>query len=414
MKNVYMYILLFMIGCVKSFGQGTDVIFLIDNSGSIDNTEYANLQTSVAAIMASVLECNPENRITVVQYSSGQIYIESDFSLNGYTFPRRFNNGIGGVPAAVDLISDALNGTTSANILGTPTLNTLSGNGLAVYLFTDAPRNNDLLTGSPVTGSNLGFVSYTNFKNTHDATFVVTNTEIVAATIAASAGIASVGGAYTGTVESYSADPDGAGVVPRFFLNSSFLLTPLEIEIITDYLCSVTEPECLPNLTLVSSANDVISGQDNRQVSNTLTASNDIYAFAVGVYHSENTIVLTDGFHARNSSRFRAYIDECNSGYVGRPANTVAEEQETPVFADKQYVFSLNPNPANDKVTITSDKLIKSIIITAMDGKVIFSRDITKEVKEYDINISNYTKGIYNLTIIMDTGEIQTQKLIKN
>jgi hypothetical protein len=411
MRNVFLYIGFFVLLGTKSFAQGTDVIFLIDNSGSIDNTEYANLQTSVAAIMASVLECNPENRITVVQYSNGQIYIESDFSLNGYTFPRRFNNGIGGVPAAVDLISDALNGTTSANILGTPTLNTLSGNGLAVYLFTDAPRDNDLLTGFTAIGSNLGFASYTNFKNTHDATFVVTNTETVAATIAASAGVASVGGAYTGTIETYSADPDGAGVLPRFFLNSSFLLTNQEIEIITDYLCSITEPECVMSLTLVSSADDVLTGQDNRQASSLITASNLIDNNAVGVYHAGETIVLSSGFHSDGGSRFRAYIADCNSGYEGR---TSLRQEAQKSNEQGENLFSLYPNPANSTVSVSSQKEISAIVITSMQGNTLLEKQFKTSQKTIDIDVSYFNKGIYVVTVITSDGSKEIQKLMKN
>ncbi|MGV3460769.1 MAG: 3-coathanger stack domain-containing protein [Flavobacterium sp.] len=421
MRNVYLYIGLFILFGIHCFGQGTDVIIVIDNSGSITRgtptSEYEQMRASIVAISQNILACNPLNRVAVVQYgapttTTRRIYIESGFSSTVTLFAPRFNQN-GNVPGAIDLISNAVNlfPVNPAEVTSPiTTLPRTSGNALAVYLFTDAVRNNDLLTGAPAVGSNSGFASFTNFKNSHGATFVVTNT--TAAANAASAGIASVGGAYTGIIESYSADPDGAGVLPRLFLSSSFALTATEIETITDYLCSVTPPSCVPNLVLTS-ADNVPSGQDNRQALISISASNVISGGAVGVYHAEETIVLLPGFHSQNASRFRAYIANCDSGYVGRPSEEERASSDA-AKSSKSGIFAMYPNPATDRLTLSSDAALTSVTITSLDGMLMYSTKLSGKETAHDVDVSRYRKGLYIVNITTADGKTESQKLMKD
>ncbi|MES2487281.1 MAG: 3-coathanger stack domain-containing protein [Bacteroidota bacterium] len=426
MKNVCLYIGLLVLLCTQGFSQGTDVIFLIDNSGSITGSigstgptgsEYNLMYNSIQSIMNEVLNCNSSNKIAIVQYSANgnpRIYIESDFSNTTSTFNRRYGDN-GNISGAINLVSKALNGTpASGTIDGLLTLNRTPGNALAVFLFTDAPRNNDLLSNSVLPpNNNVGFSAFTNFKNNEDAKFIVVNTDIGAATIAASAGVASLGGSWTGTIEAYSTDPDGSATPPRRFINTSFSLTALQIEIVTDFICSVGEPECVQVLTLSTLAdNDVASGQDNRQAEFTISASNVINNGAVGVYHAGNEVVLTSGFHSASGSRFRGYIEGCSGNFVGRVGQF---DQEEPILSNKELsLFSLAPNPANSIVTLTATQEMKLVTITSQDGKTLYDRAMPNNTTTLDVAISNYSNGIYTVTLVTTNGQIQTQKLVKN
>lgn len=413
MRNVYIYLCLLMLMSTRGFGQGTDVIFLVDNSGSIVNTEFAEMKTSINAIMAQVLECNPLNRVTVVQYNNTGINIHSDFVHQPIIFNRFYANGGGNIPAAVNRIASVLNGLPMMGITGVTNLHRTPGNSLAVYLFTDATRDGDLLAGSPAVGDNAGFLAYINFKNNFGAKFIVTNTEgddLVPGTKAASAGVASVGGTYTEDVESYSNDPDGQGVTPRLFLHSSFNLSALEIDIVTDFICSIAEPECIAILTL-GTPDNVLPGdpQDNRQASDRINASNTISSGEVAVYHAANAIVLTSGFHSQNGSRFRAYIAECDSGYTGRPVSAakLTESEDA-----KRLVFS--PNPAGPVVTVSHDDGLQAVKIISLEGKLMYSGEFSGKEPLLNIDISRFESGIYIVTTITSKGETTSDKLIKH
>jgi len=437
MKNVYLTYLCLLLFAFKGYSQGSDVIFWVDNSGSIDPDEYNQMAGSIQAIMEKVIACNPDNRIAVVQYGStggaagAKIWIETPFTNVATAFANR--GGTAGVLGNSDfaheslgLIGNALDGIPNAGIISpTTVLNRTPGNSLVIYFFTDAGRDlgGSFLVNSASAGigTNAAFQNYTSFKTTRNATFiltmVVTGTGNVAWDLAAKnagAAIASGGGTYTGTIESYPADPDGPGITPRFLLHkTSFSLTAAEIDNTTEDICSVAVENCVPNLVLVSPTHDVNIGiQDNRQASNSITASNIIFGTVsspgVGVYHAGNTIVLEPGFHSMNGSRFRAYIQECPSDFVGREANSVLTKD-----INEEEKISLFPNPSSTNVTIAlAQSLIKRISIVSMDGRTMLDKEI-KGAESYEVAVNDYKEGIYLVTVIAMDGKIFKSKLVK-
>lgn len=441
MKKLYAF-LLFFIGCSKGFSQGTDIIFWLDNSGSITETEYNNMKISVDSIMEKVLSCNSKNRVTVIQYAapvSGgafvpKIKIETDFTDTIVPFTRAPLLDIGNYDLAhesLGLIGKALDHIPDANILGTQTtLNRTLGNKLAIYFFTDALRDDttgSLLVNkdSLIIGSNGAFHNYTDFKTSREATFIVTmvpsgaetfmpGSDIKAKRTGAAISSRSTGGTYIlGDIEYYPADPDGPASLPRFFLyKTSFSFTPIEINAISDQLCSVVQVPCPEHLVLTSPTHDVHAPiQDNRQVSISITASNQINAKAVGIYHAGSTIVLKPGFHSKNSSRFRAYIEGCSDKFVGREAG-LEEKQKMKTESKSSRSFLLYPNPATQKATIEHDQIIKNIQIMSIDGKIILTKEVGANL--YEIDLSNYKKGLYLVTVQTGDGKILTHKLVKN
>lgn len=426
MKNVYLKYICFLLLGFNAYSQGSDVIFWVDNSGSVDNTEYTQMSNSIQAIMQNVIDCNPDNRVTVIQYGSqgtgvnSRIWIESDFSNAPFVFPRR--SGVIGsgdfAHEALGLIGNAIDHIANPNIFGTAFINRTPGNSLVIYLFTDASRaatgnNGSCLVSetSTGTGTNGAFQNYTDFKNLRGVKFVVTLVSPTASAIQASAAIASQGGTYTGIVESYPLDPDGSGLPPRFLLNkTNFILTTAEINNTTEQICSIAVDPCVADLVLVSPTHNVAASiQDNRQASNSITASNVISNLGVGVYHAKNTIVLKPGFHGVNGSRFRGYIQDCPSDFVGRDADN--SEKELSSNLEKLEIF---PNPSSNLVTVAlNNSLIQQISILSLDGRVMFDK-VIGGVEKYEFSINDYKEGLYLVTVLANDGKILKSKLVKN
>lgn len=432
MKNVYLKYICFLLLGFNAYSQGSDVIFWVDNSGSVNTTEYAQMSSSIQAIMQSVLECNPANRISVVQYGStgttatgAKIWIETAFTNTATAFASR-TTAVGGSDYAhesLGLIGNALDGIPNTNIVSPlKVLNRTPGNSLVIYLFTDAYRseNGSSLVNATSTGvgTNLAFQNYTSFKTVRNAIFIVTMIKTDNGTAAqnlaaknAGAAIASGGGSYTETIESYPADPDGAGTVPRFLLyKTNFILTTAEINNTTEQICSVAVDPCVADLVLVSPTHNVAASiQDNRQASNSITASNVISNLGVGVYHAKNTIVLKPGFHGVNGSRFRGYIQDCPSDFVGRDADN--SEKELSSNLEKLEIF---PNPSSNLVTVTlNNSLIQQISILSLDGRVMFDK-VIGGVEKYEFSINDYKEGLYLVTVLANNGKILKSKLVKN
>jgi hypothetical protein len=426
MKNVYLIYLSLLLFAFKGYSQGSDVIFWLDNSGSVSNSEYAEMSTSVKAVMQKVIDCNPNNRISIVQYgatgaaATSKIWIESPFTNTIPVFTRR--NAVGGgsfAHEALDLIGNALDGIANPNIISPiTTLNRTPGNSLVIYLFTDTYRS---LASSYIVnaysssiGTNAAFQNYTTFKTVRGAKFVVTIIPPDASATAAAAAVASAGGTYTGSVESYPADPNGAGTTPRFLLNkTNFIMTPAEINTTTEQICSVAEVNCVTNLTLTPQFNNVgIGAQHNRQASNSIRASNRILGNGsdggIGIYHAGNTIVLRSGFHSMRGSRFRAYIQNCPSDFVGREASPEPVKDN-----GKEEKISLFPNPSSTSVTIMlNSSLIQHISIVSMDGRIMLDKKI-KEAEKHEVAVNDYKEGVYLVTVTTVDGKIFKSKLVK-
>lgn len=441
MKNVYMYMLLSMLCTIKSFGQGSDVIFLIDNSGSIlsgspvvgttgqPGSEYYAIYNTVQSIMYEVLTCNSNNRVAVVQYGDTSnthgVYIESDFTNSAITFVRRYANG-GGVARAVDIMSDAISGLPNTGIdpAGSSTLSYNTNNSLIVFIFSDAYRNQDLLSnGDPVFNNNPGFSPYTYLKETFGAKFVVHLVQDDVVARAAAAGIASAGGTYSGAVEQYSNDPDD-GVSGRWLIaktavngvSTGFELTPEELQTVADFICPEEEIPC-QSLTLNSEPNTVYTYFDKSDIT-TVSAGSSSYVINSGIditMHAQDFIVLKPDTHIKSGALYLAEIQPCetNGGTSPRMAAPKEPEQKAETLLAGK-TFALMPNPATTQVTISASVGLQSVLVTSLDGKVMYTHTYRDTPEKADIDITSYAQGYYTVTVTTTDGQVQTQKLIKN
>lgn len=282
-KAIAFILIFFAIFTSRLKGQGVDVIFYLDNSGSIDATEWANMSNSTKALIDDVLECNVNNRVAVVHFTGidrdpqistdPRIYIESNFT-NNATAAKNFlkrGSSIGThMPAMGNrtftyentvLLNYALgSGAPSSQIVSSQkNLTRNPNNQLVIFTFTDSPRGYHESAGAVngngfvrYFGSGGEFDIYNQMKRNLKATFVIlhapTNdpTEDILAR-RAGATVASVGGSYTGSLYANPGDPQGSGVKPRkAVMSDDFDISSINIETIAENICK----SCAPTVTI--------------------------------------------------------------------------------------------------------------------------------------------------------------------
>lgn len=262
MKNTFKLILFSILLSWKPLysQSGSDIIFCLDNSGSISDVAFNEMTVSTRRLMEQVLKCNRDNRVSVVHYGTDypgmtpsvpRIYIESNFTndlATAQTFSRRLGNG-DHFHDAVGLIGAALDHYPHPDIVSPQkSLDTRRPRPLVIVLFSDAERaNGSLSNGSYLVNFNPpnglhddnAFAAFTKFKMYRDAKFVVVHVNTDPTYKEAAANIASRGGSYTGAIEQYNDDPDH-NQLPRFYLNkTNFTLTNTEITELSGDICKM-------------------------------------------------------------------------------------------------------------------------------------------------------------------------------
>ena len=81
-------------------------------------------------------------------------------------------------------------------------------------------------------------------------------------------------------------------------------------------------------------------------------------------------------------------------------------------ISDTKYLIF--PNPANQSVLISSNnEPIKSVKLFDNIGRLILSQEITLFEKEVQINLSNYSEGIYIIQISSESQSVNSKISIK-
>jgi len=312
-----------------NYGQGSDIIICIDNSGSVSDTEFNDMTTSINTIIHDVLDCNPENRVSVVHYGTKiigddidfgngnnlfpKIYIESDFTNNITTaqnFTRRLENA-DFLYESTQLIGNALDNIADTNIVSPQTqLNVNPLNNLIIFVFTDAGRGYSNTTlpspgsylvnsSNTTTSSNGAFQVFTDFKNNRGASFVVVHYPPNDISAAAGVSIASLGGNYNGPlIETYPADPDNNQFPRYYFDTTNFLLSANEITNITIDLCNISTPT--PDPCDVDDLNINVFGNNLQWLD--IATSYELEFYSDGECTTEPGTFLTANYTTTNSS----------------------------------------------------------------------------------------------------------------
>lgn len=203
-----------------------DVLFILDNSGSIDFTEFVTMQNLIASSVAQIQTAYSNAWFGSVHYSStwynggaygDLLYVENDFAPSLGSVNRQFFGNDELDPTLANVI-DALNHTPNINLRPTNTswLNRRPGSNLLIVLFTDAVPN-----VYPAGSSMLPYTNSCLLKQApHNASITVVHLEpTIPGVDAVSAAIASPGGTWTGVTGSNGCDP---GTLPRQYIPWAF------------------------------------------------------------------------------------------------------------------------------------------------------------------------------------------------
>jgi photosystem II stability/assembly factor-like uncharacterized protein len=143
-------------------------------------------------------------------------------------------------------------------------------------------------------------------------------------------------------------------------------------------------------------------------------ANDDLYIGTdIGVYYKNNTmsdwIPFNDGLPNVIVKELEIHYDggSISAATFGRgvwesPLNTLS----TNVYANEKINFKIYPNPAQDKITITTSQQNINITIFTVTGRKII------ETTAKTINTSNFAKGCYIIEISNKNGFSRREKLI--
>ncbi len=144
------------------------------------------------------------------------------------------------------------------------------------------------------------------------------------------------------------------------------------------------------------------------------STNDDLYVGTdVGVYYKNNTmsdwIPFNDGLPNVIVKELEIHYDagSISAATFGRgvwesPLNTLS----TNVYANEKINFKIYPNPAQDKITITTNQQNINITIFTVTGRKII------ETTAKTINTSNFAKGCYIIEISNKNGFSRREKLI--
>jgi len=241
-------------------------IFIVDNSGSMSESEWLDSKSTVDASITYVLNNAPTSEVAVVQYGTNHYSHEHKYDVTvpftqdiatATNWDRRYGPGS---PAYSDL-QDHLPGSLARmrleSVYGPGDVLDLNGaTNIQFVLFTDAIGINTSwccsslkkVAGEPASWHNNNgpgysiLENYGEYDNLKDGTvfsddgypglaaqFTVLNINQISPTPSVSAAIASVGGNWNGNVDSNSTDPEGDGLKPRKFISTTLAAGPDEI-----------------------------------------------------------------------------------------------------------------------------------------------------------------------------------------
>jgi Secretion system C-terminal sorting domain len=177
---------------------------------------------------------------------------------------------------------------------------------------------------------------------------------------------------------------------------------------------------CLPTLTLTTAdnmSNNTPNPISLRETSNWIRATNVISlgnnALGDGVvYHSGNFVELNPGFEATIGSQFSAYPENCTSNFVYKSGNSGMKDEVELNKIRNDFVIYPNPSTNFIEISMINSKFNK-IVINSFDGKTILDKNIENS-NFSEIDVSNYSNGIYIISVTSDSGEITSHKFIKN
>ena len=129
------------------------------------------------------------------------------------------------------------------------------------------------------------------------------------------------------------------------------------------------------------------------------------------IFESDNLLEFTDTKLKDKSSysyRLKAFSPISESNYARIESKTLVILSN---LLEENYLFSLYPNPTNEKLTITfSEPISGNLSLVDLTGKTIFEQNLTKQ-KSIELNVSKFKKGVY-IVLVKTNQELYSQKVI--
>jgi len=199
-----------------------DVLFVMDNSGSVDATEFGQMVASANAEISAISAVYNNSRFATVHYTGQcgeKLWVENDFTSAGGLLPiTRKGNWNDDMNVALGSVIKALNNNLpDPNITGGP-LNLDPSAKFYIVLFTDGGKFSEFFgctdsSLSPYTNANT-------LKSAFNANISIVHFNAGIADDACGA-LASPGGSYTGIVDANPGDPDNL-LLPRQYIPAPF------------------------------------------------------------------------------------------------------------------------------------------------------------------------------------------------
>src|SRR6185436_9153771 len=140
-----------------------------------------------------------------------------------------------------------------------------------------------------------------------------------------------------------------------------------------------------------------------------------------------NTWIQKTSFPAAGRTN-AAYFSVGSKGYVGfgtqnLPAVFNDVWEYTPdsttgiptITTTENYPISISPNPASQYAVIRIQPIENKnveILITTLDGKKVFSKQVENKTSNHTLQTSNFPKGIYLVQVISNAKVLGTKKLM--
>ena len=242
-------------------------VFIVDNSGSMSVSEWLQSKNTVDAAITYVVDEVPTAEVAVIQYGTNTYNQEHKYDVTvpftrdittATSWDRRYGPGSSASADLQDHLPASLARMRAESVYGPGNQLDLSGATDVQYvLFTDARgaansggccSSLKKLFNEPSSWNTGASAAYPTLDN-HDeynelkngnvfaddgypdltAQFTVLSINSDGTTPAISAAIASPGGSWTGVVDPNTNDPEGSGIIPRRFINTTLSAGPDEI-----------------------------------------------------------------------------------------------------------------------------------------------------------------------------------------
>lgn len=172
--------------------------------------------------------------------------------------------------------------------------------------------------------------------------------------------------------------------------------------------------------------NVVAPNSDNRQASNSITATNIINNDATATYHAGAQVKLSPGFRAAAGSVFRAYIQGCTSTFSAQAKSSDALVQydyrdDAPATAPESAAdgsLQIIPNPLSRasefQYTLASSQVVSLKVVDMMgqDVSVVIPRE-HKQAGTHTVTFesSNLRSGLYLVVLTTENGIIKKRAI---